>query len=106
MQTMRSAAAIAHAVAGLPPTPESQQVSPGAEAGSRMISASEAIAGLRDCATQLPEMLRIQRRAALGEVANGTLTADAALARVEALRSIEAFSHHAWRSAAHLVDRG
>jgi phosphate:Na+ symporter len=109
MQTMRSAAAIAHEVAGLLPAPASPQVilvSPGAKPGSYMTPSSEAVAELQDCATQLPEMLRIQRRATLGEVANGTLTADAALARVEALRSIEAFSHHAWRSAAHLVDRG
>jgi phosphate:Na+ symporter len=51
-------------------------------------------------------VLRILRKATLGAVANGTLTSDAALLRVETARSLEALSHHAWRSAAHLAGRG
>ena len=39
-------------------------------------------------------------------VANGTLTADAAIVRVDTVRSLEALAHHAWRSSAHLVGRG
>jgi phosphate:Na+ symporter len=42
----------------------------------------------------------------LGAVANGTLTADAAIVRVDTVRSLEALAHHAWRSAAHLMGRG
>jgi len=109
MEAMRGAAAIAHEVAGLPRTTDAPQIigaSPGTEAGPRAISTDQAVAELEHCATQLREMLRTHRSATLGEVANGTLTADAALTRVEAIRSIEALSHHAWRSAAHLVGRG
>jgi phosphate:Na+ symporter len=49
---------------------------------------------------------RSYRRATLGAVANGTLTADVAIVRVDTLRSLEALVYHAWRSAAHLVGRG
>jgi phosphate:Na+ symporter len=65
-----------------------------------------AFAELERCARLLDETQRIHRNATLGAVANGTLTADAALARVEAVQSLQALSHHAWRSAAHLVGRG
>jgi phosphate:Na+ symporter len=33
------------------------------------------------------------------------LTADAAMVRVDTLRSLQALAYHAWRSAAHLVGR-
>jgi phosphate:Na+ symporter len=75
-------------------------------ASSRQVSTDQAIAELERCATQLSEIRRTHRSATLGAVANGTLTADAAFVRVEAVRSLEALSHHAWRSAAHLVGRG
>ncbi|MCA6105994.1 Na/Pi cotransporter family protein [Bradyrhizobium cenepequi] len=110
-EAMRSAAAIARGVvassraAGSPPI---LPASPGADvmAGPRAISTDEAMPELERCATQLGEMLRPHRNATLGAVANGTLTADAALVRVETVRSLEALSRHAWRSAAHLVGRG
>jgi phosphate:Na+ symporter len=41
----------------------------------------------------------------LAAVANGTLTAADAMARVDAVQILEALAHHAWRSAAHLVGR-
>jgi phosphate:Na+ symporter len=75
-------------------------------AGPRAIPPDEAIAELERCTKQLGEMLRIHRGATLGAVANGTLTADAALLRVETLRSLEELSHHDWRSAVHLAGRG
>jgi phosphate:Na+ symporter len=75
-------------------------------AGPRADPTDEAIAELERCTTQLAEMLRTHRSATLGAVANGTLTADTALLRVEAVRNLEALSQHAWRSAAHLVGRG
>jgi phosphate:Na+ symporter len=110
-EAMRSAASIARAVAAPPHAGGSPQVmpaSPGGDAwaGSRQVSTDEAIAELERCATQLSEIRRTHRIATLGGVANGTLTADAAFIRVEAVRSLEALSHHAWRSAAHLVGRG
>jgi phosphate:Na+ symporter len=101
---MQSAAAIARQVTA------SQVMSapPGTEAiaGPCAFSTDEAIARLDHCAIELREMLRSHRSTTLGAVANGTLNADAALVRVEAVRSLDAFSHHAWRSAAHLVGRG
>jgi len=39
-------------------------------------------------------------------VAAGELTADQAMVRVDAVRRLEAFAHHAWRAAAHLAGRG
>lgn len=104
---MLSAAAIARGVAaprivGSPPAARGAD----AMAGPRAIPADEAIAEIERCTTQLGEVLRINRRATLGAVANGTLTADAALLRVDTARSLEALAHHAWRSAAHLIGRG
>jgi phosphate:Na+ symporter len=96
IEAMRSAAAIAREVAA--PPSESPEVMP--------VSDDSAIAELERCATQLVEMRRTHRAATLGAVANGTLSADAALVRVESVRSLEALSLHAWRSAAHLVGRG
>jgi phosphate:Na+ symporter len=70
------------------------------------MSDEKAIAELERCAMQLDDMRRTHRAATLGAVANGALSADAALVRVESVRSLGALSHHAWRSAAHLVGRG
>lgn len=107
-ETMRTAAAIARGVAAPPHVAGSPPAARGADAmaGPRAIPPDEAIAELERCTTQLGEVLRIHRGATLGAVANGTLTADAALLRVETLRSLEALSQHAWRSAVHLVGRG
>jgi phosphate:Na+ symporter len=110
-EVMRSAAAIARGVAVPPRVAGSPEVVPAwrgddAMAGPRANPPDEAIAELERCTTQLDELLRIHRSATLGAVANGTLTADAALVRVEAVRTLDALSHHAWRSAAHLVGRG
>jgi phosphate:Na+ symporter len=107
-EVMRSAAAIARGVAVPPGSPPIMPASPGTDvmAGPRAISTDEAMTELERCATELGETLRTHRSATLGAVANGTLTADVALVRVETVRSLEALSHHAWRSAAHLVGRG
>jgi phosphate:Na+ symporter len=110
-EAMRSAAAIARGVAAPPRVAGSPQVVPAsrgddAMAGPRAIPPDEALAELERCTTQLDEVLRAHRSATLGAVANGTLTADAALLRVETVRNLEALSQHAWRSAAHLVGRG
>jgi phosphate:Na+ symporter len=110
-EVMRSAAAIARGVAVSPRLAGSPEVVPAwrgddAMAGPRAIPPDEAIAELERCTTQLDELLRIHRSATLGAVARGTLTADAALVRVEAVRTLDALSHHAWRSATHLVGRG
>jgi phosphate:Na+ symporter len=87
----------------LGPTP----ASPGADATSAAaVSTEEALVRLERSATQLEEMQRSYRSATLGAVADGTLSADAAILRVETVRSLQALAYHAWRSAAHLVGRG
>lgn len=75
-------------------------------AGPRANPPDEAIAELERCTTELDEVLRRHRSATLGAVSDGTLTADVALLRVETVRTLEALSQHAWRSAVHLVGRG
>jgi phosphate:Na+ symporter len=107
-EAMLSATAIAGEVeaplTGLRPTP----ASPGADATSAAaaVSTEEALVRLERSATQLEEMQRSYRSATLGAVADGTLSADAAILRVETVRSLQALAYHAWRSAAHLVGRG
>jgi phosphate:Na+ symporter len=110
IEAMRNAAAIARevTVAGAVESSQVIRASPGGEvvAVPRAILTTEAVVELEHCAAQLREMLRTHRSATLGAVANGTLNADEALVRVETVRSLDAFSHHAWRCAAHLVGRG
>jgi phosphate:Na+ symporter len=48
---------------------------------------------------------RADRSATLGAVADGKLTTDAAITRVETVRGLEALAYHAWRSTLHLVGR-
>src|SRR5262249_35203678 len=108
---MRSAASVAGEVAAplaATQSPQAKPISSGSDAasGSVAIPTEDALAQLKRCAEELRELGRSRRRATLGAVANGTLTADAAIVRVDALRTLEALAHHAWRSAAHLVGRG
>jgi len=102
---MRSAVAIAGEVAAqslqVMPAPRGAEITSGAAA----VSTEKALVQLERCATQLGELQRSHRSVTLGAVANGTLTADAAIVRVDTLRGLEALAHHAWRSAAHLVGR-
>jgi len=66
-------------------------------------SAAPELAGLESCAKALADLQRAHRSETLAAVANGSLTAGDAIARVDAVRTLEALAHHAWRSAAHLV---
>jgi len=97
VEAMRTAAAVAGEVAKLPGD---------ADTPAPAVSTDEALVQLKRCATELVELRRTHRSATLGAVANGTLTADAAIVRVDTVRSLEALAHHAWRSAAHLMGRG
>jgi phosphate:Na+ symporter len=110
---MRGAASLASEIAALPGGPpiEGRRVglgSPGAETTSDapITSTEKALAQLERCAKDLSELRRTHRAATLSAVANGALTASEAIVRVDTVRSLEAFAHHAWRSAAHLVGRG
>lgn len=107
-EAMRSAAAIARDVvaprgAGAPPL---KPASGGGDALAGPHATDEAIAELERCVARLAELRRTHRSATLGAVANGALTAEAALVRVDTVRNLEVLSYHAWRSAAHLVGRG
>jgi phosphate:Na+ symporter len=69
------------------------------------MSAEQTLSQLQHCAKALEELRRAHRSQTLGAVANGALTAGDAVARVEAVRILEALAHHAWRSSAHLIGR-
>jgi phosphate:Na+ symporter len=111
---MECAGAIAREVATLPdghpgavpstPTGEAQMM-PGSRTGTPAMPAEQTLGRLQHCASALGELRRAHRSETLGAVANGTFTAGDAVARVEAVRILEALTHHAWRSAAHLIGR-
>jgi phosphate:Na+ symporter len=69
-------------------------------------STEEALVRLENCAMALSELRRAHRIATLSAVGNGTLTAGDAIARVDTVRRLDMFAHHAWRSAAQLVGFG
>jgi phosphate:Na+ symporter len=99
---MRIATSIAHDIAALPGIDQSSRVSPAAS-GAKALSTDEALARLERCAEELEKLQRTHRSATLGAVANGTLSADAAIVRVDTLRSLQALARHAWRSTMYLV---
>jgi phosphate:Na+ symporter len=116
-EAMRRAASIAAEVTA-PPAASDHSVP--VESGSRSegpgdperglpatgASAGQALVQLELSAKALGELRKDHRSATLSSVASGQLTADEAIARVEAVRRLEALAYHAWRSAAHLVGRG
>jgi len=61
---------------------------------------------LEHYAKTLGELQRAHREETLSSVAGGAVSADEAIARVDAVRRLEALARHAWRSAAHLVGSG
>jgi phosphate:Na+ symporter len=104
-EAMRSATSVAGEVEAPPgPTPASPRAD--ATSAAAAVSTEEALIRLERSATKLEEMQRSYRSATLGAVADGTLSADVAILRVETVRSLQAVAYHAWRSAAHLVGRG
>jgi phosphate:Na+ symporter len=113
-EAVQLAAAIAREVATVPdghphtaPTAAKREavVIPDAGPDVPAVSAEQTLSRLQHCATALGELRRAHRSETLGAVANGTLTAGDAVARVDAVRVLEALTHHAWRSAAHLIGR-
>jgi phosphate:Na+ symporter len=109
-ETMRDAATIAAQVATLPVGPD-QATSvdargDAAQSIAEVTSYAEALAKVERDAAALEELQLAHRAATLGAVASGTLTADDAIIRVDAVRRLKDLSHHAWRSVAHLVSRG
>jgi phosphate:Na+ symporter len=100
---MRITAAVADDVATLPGIEQSPLASPAAASSAKAPPTDEALVRLEQCATELEQLQFSHRSATLGAVADGTLTADAAIARVDTLRSLQALARHAWRSTVHLV---
>jgi len=99
---MRIATSLADDVALLPGIDRPPTDSP-AGSDAKALSADNALVQLEGCATELERLQRTHRSATLGAVANGTLTAEAAIVRVDTLRSLQALAQHAWRSTVHLV---
>jgi phosphate:Na+ symporter len=112
-EAMRHAASIAAKVAALP-EPHATKIrrdtlgSPSIDAASHSgaESTDQDLLELERCAKALADLRRTHRSATLSAVAKGALTADEAIVRVDAVRSLEAVANHAWRSTAHLVGRG
>jgi len=101
---MRIATSVADDVGALPGIDPSPQAS-SAVSDANALSTDEALVQLERCATELETLQRTHRSTTLGAVASGTLTAEAAIVRVDTLRSLQALVRHAWRSSMHLVGR-
>ena len=99
---MRIATRIADDVA-VPPDADASPPSSPANSGAKAPSTDRALVQLERCAIELEKLQRTHRSATLGAVANGTLTADVAIVRVDTLRTLQALAQHAWRSTVHLV---
>ena len=114
-EAMRGAASLAAEVAALPSSSQDAAIAlgdgketfdPDKELLAANASTEQAIAHLEHCAKSLGKLRRDHRSATLNSVASGALSADEAITRVDAVRRLEALAYHAWRSAAHLADRG
>lgn len=109
-EAMRNAVLLAGEVGALPDARD-QAAPVEALDGQKEVAASgvpteQAIIQLEHCAKTLRELQRAHREVTLSSVAGGAMSADEAIARVDAVRRLEALARHAWRSAAHLVGSG
>jgi phosphate:Na+ symporter len=112
-EAMRDAVSLAADVAALPASSHAAAVALGNELKGPLdpkkellaaeASTEQALSQLERCVKALGELRRDHRSATLSSAASGGLTADEAIARVDAVRRLEALAYHAWRSAAHLV---
>jgi phosphate:Na+ symporter len=64
----------------------------------------EALFRLEQCAKDLRSLQKDYRVATLGAISSGSMTASEAMASVDNVRRMDAIAHHAWRSAAQLVE--
>src|SRR5579871_1690305 len=67
------------------------------------ISNEEAVEGLERCSNELAALLSTHRGTTLDSVASRTLTANGAIASVDAVRLLDRLAHHAWRASVHLT---
>jgi phosphate:Na+ symporter len=107
-EAMRNGVLLAGEVGALPD--EHDQPAPvGVLDGEKEVAAKgapteQAMVQLEHCAKTLRELQRAHRKVTLSSIAGGAVSADEAIARVDTVRRLEALTHYAWRSAAHLVD--
>jgi phosphate:Na+ symporter len=104
---MRHAVVIADEVGALPDAPDrvtlGEALDSEKEVAAHESPTERAMVRLEHCANALGGLQGSHRKATLSSVAGGAMSADEAIARVDAVRRLEALARHAWRSAAHLV---
>lgn len=109
-EAMRNAVLIAGEVGALPDARDQaapvEALDGQKEVAANGVPTEQAIVQLEHCAKTLRELQRAHREVTLSSVAGGAMSADEAIARVDAVRRLEALARHAWRSAAHLVGSG
>jgi phosphate:Na+ symporter len=67
-------------------------------------SNNEVVGSLERCSNELAALLSTHRHTTLDSVASGALTANGAIASVDAVRLLDRLAHHAWRASVHLTD--
>lgn len=109
-EAMRNAVLIAGEVGALPDARDQaapvEALDGQKEVAANGVPTEQAIVQLEHCANTLRELQRAHREVTLSSVAGGAMSADEAMARVDAVRRLEALARHAWRSAAHLFGSG
>ena len=109
-EAMRNAVLIADEVGALPDDHDQPAPIETLDAETEVVTnggpTAQAMVQLENCTETLRELQRTHRKATLSSIASGAVSADEAIARVDTVRHLEALTRFAWRSAAHLVDRG
>ncbi len=100
VDAMQSASAIASEVASGPLESDGKRL---VERPRRAPAPAAALVRLEAAAKELSTLRLTHRSATLAKVATGNLTAEEAIARVDAVTRLEALARHAWRSAAYLA---
>ena len=107
-EAMRNAVLIATAVGALPDATlqaaASEPLDEEKRAAPERAPIEQAIVQLEQCARTLRELRPAHRNATLGSVAGRAVSADEAIARVDAVRRLERLARHAWLSATRLVE--
>lgn len=93
-QAMGSASVIAADVGALPDDADRPAA----------VETQHSMVELERCAERFAELQHSDRKQTFRSVAGGAMGADEAIARVDAVRRLEAITRHAWRSAAYLFD--
>ncbi|MDR0779712.1 MAG: Na/Pi symporter [Pseudomonadales bacterium] len=108
VEAMQNALVIATAVGAVPPrAPKRKRGTPAPPKGLAAHGplTEHAMIELEYCAHTLEELRKVHRETMLSSVGGGAMNADNALARVDAIRRLEALAYNAWRSSTHLVDQ-